>query len=92
MKLPIPNTFELGGVKHTTKHDETISDHGLDGCFLPAQAIIKILPGLQEDVEAETQVHEWVEAINDRYELKLKHAQIQTVAAGFWQILKSLKA
>jgi hypothetical protein len=54
-----------------------------NGC----EGIIKVDTGYGSTRTKEVLLHELLEAINDQFELNLPHSSIQTIAAGYNQLL-----
>ena len=86
MKLKIPPKIVIGGVESDIKIT-SMSDHG---SFHTQTQLIELSNELKGDFKSETFLHEILEAINYRYELKLKHRQITALSAALWQVLKQI--
>lgn len=67
---------------------EEMAEHG-DACgmYLPRQQVILLSNNLTATEEAETLIHEIIEAANSIYELDMPHTVIQSLAVVLQQAL-----
>ena len=90
MKLRIAKTFRLGGklwrqdLVPLLKDEDGVRQNGLM-CYDDRR--VEIDASVDEVLQASTQVHEWLEAINDHYGVELKHEQIEKLEQGLYEIL-----
>lgn len=84
MKLSIAKTFKLGGkLWHQIWY---IMAENVGDCDLSTR-IIRINPEQDMTEATSTQLHEWLEAVNDQYGVDLEHQQIELLEKGLYEIL-----
>lgn len=88
-----PFTLALLGRTIFVGYEDTILNEA--GCELlgqwnPATGVILLKRGMSPELEHDTLIHECVEAINDTFELGIKHHAITTLGAALEQMLRPL--
>ena len=88
-KFTVPAVVQVGGhnigIFIDAQTDIKLISEQAVGLYLPVQKAIAIRTDLTEGSRGETYFHELMEAINDIYELGLKHRTIQTIGAALHQ-------
>ena len=83
----LPHSFMLGGVTIEVRFSDYMP--GEYGCYDEGQLAIFLAAGMPDDLKMEVFWHEVFEAINARFELKLEHPKIQTLATALLQVLRT---
>ena len=92
--MQIPDTLKIGGHNYTVKSNPTcaMDDGSVSmGRHCGSQEIIEINPNYSPSAQANTLLHEIIEAVNWSYELGLEHNQITALDCALFQILKDNK-
>lgn len=88
----VPRQLEIAGHLITVELDDTLGDRGDSfGQFHGQRNLIVIDPRYCDDLVSETLIHEIIEAINMKAELRLEHPQIQTLALLLHQALSTAR-
>ncbi len=90
---PCVQSIRLGGHTIPVEQVDTVpgdDDEHVFGHYDPKTMSIQIRKDLSPSMAGEVFWHEVVEAINDMYELQLKHPKIQTLGVALHQVFLSL--
>jgi hypothetical protein len=78
----IPDNIVINGVKIQVLFNGSLDSHDEYGRYLPDKFIIEIDPMLPDEKKRMVLIHEIIEAINNIYDIGLKHHQINLLEAG----------
>jgi hypothetical protein len=85
--IPIPQTTFIGGHRVKVKKKKIWETDNAAGYYY--QGNIYLDPRNTPSDQQETYIHELIEAINHKYDLKLAHHKIQSLALALHQALTS---
>lgn len=81
--------IKIGGHKFKVKVDKSLTpEEGSPAHILPWKNEIHISPYMAKSGAEEALLHEVIEGINTRFQLKLNHPQITTLSESLYQVLK----
>jgi len=85
----LPNKIRILGIDYEVKQQEGVDleDNPCCGLAKSAEGLIIIEKDMLWEAKIGTLIHEIIEVLNYRLELRLKHHQISTLDAGLTQIL-----
>ena len=85
--MNIPGELRSFSQRITVEHT-TVLDDDCVGQWRGRESVILLAPGLAEDIEAETFLHELIEHVNAHLELGMEHPQIQAMSVGLFQVMR----
>jgi len=87
--MVLPDTIRLGGYTYAVKLKAALSrDEGALAHSCGNALEIEIDSTIPEQNQESALLHEIIEQINYRYELKLRHSQITTLETALYQVLR----
>ncbi|MFT9493405.1 hypothetical protein [Anaerosolibacter sp.] len=90
--MGIPKEIKIGGYDYTVSMENSLSrDNNAFGMSCGNAQTIKIDATLPKQNQESTLLHEIIEQINFRYELRLPHEQITILESALYQVLKDNK-
>jgi hypothetical protein len=87
--MNIPEKIKIGGIIYNCNMSNTLTrDSAVLGTSCGNACEIVIDSTTQKQNQETTLLHEIIEQINFRYELKLEHNQITTLESALYQVIK----